>query len=285
MDVDVHPRTHDVVVATHGRSLYILDQGSTLSEWSNNIASEVAHLFSIRPANLWQYWEDYSYRGQDFYAGENPPDGAIIDYSLGKSAAQVKITITNAAGRVVRTLSGPAEPGVVHRVVWNLRHEPPPSGGGFGFQGGGEGSGGGGGAGVTVAANALPVLPRPAAPQGPWVSPGTYTVTLEAGEARVTRTVEVRGDPGKPAITLTQYKEREAFLLEVQDMQRKIFEAVRQPNAPRELLRLMQRANTLAADFNGSGTRPGTLYPPTAAQRRTLEELKKALPGRPGGKP
>src|SRR4051812_27439876 len=268
MDFDVQRRTQDVIVATHGRSLYILDQGSTLAEWSPAVAAEPAHLYSMRPANIWQYWEDYSYRGQDFYAGENPPDGALIDYSLGTAAPGVKITIANAANRVVRTLSGPAEPGVVHRVLWNLRHEPPPSAPAFGAAANSEEGGSG-------TATALPPLPRPAKAEGPWVSPGTYTVTLEAGAARATRTVEVRGDPGKPAITLLQAKEREAFLLEVLDLQRAAARRASEPNPPAELRRANQRLNTLAADFNGSGARPGTLYGPTPAQKRTLEELRK----------
>jgi photosystem II stability/assembly factor-like uncharacterized protein len=278
MDVEVQPRTQDVVVATHGRSLYILDQGSTLTEWSAATASEAAHLYSIRPANIWQYWEDYSYRGQDFFTGENPPDGAIIDYSLSKDAPDVQITIANAAGRVVRTLSGPGGAGVVHRVFWNLRHEPPPSGGASAPAAGGEEGGGG-------PTKAMPVLPRPATPQGPWVSPGAYTVTLHAGDARATRTVEVRGDPGKPAITLAQYKDREVFLLDVADLQRKAAQLATQSNPAAELRRVIQRLNTLAADFNGSGSRPGTLYGPTAGQRRMLEELRKTLISAPGSKP
>jgi photosystem II stability/assembly factor-like uncharacterized protein len=279
MDVDVHPRTHDIVVATHGRSLYILDQGSTLAEWSPAIASEAAHLYSIRPANIWQYWEDYSYRGQDFFTGENPADGALIDYSLGTDAADVKITITNAANRVVRRLSGPGTAGVVHRVLWNLRHEPPPSGGGVFAPTPASEEGGSG------TATALPILPRSPTPQGPWVSPGTYTVTLQAGGATTTRSVAVRADPGKPAITLTQYREREAFLMDVLDLQRKAVQLASQPNAPSDLRRAIQRLNTLAADFNGSGARPGTLYGPTAAQRRTLEELRKTFGSAQPNKP
>ena len=80
-------KTRDLIVATHGRSLYILDQSTALAEWSPKVATEPAHLFSIRPSNIWQYWEDYSYRGQDFFAGENPPDGAIIDFSLAATAS------------------------------------------------------------------------------------------------------------------------------------------------------------------------------------------------------
>ncbi len=272
MDVVVHPKTHDIVVATHGRSLYILDQGGTLAEWSPAVAAEPAHLYSIRPAHIWQYWEDYSYRGQDFAPGENPPDGAIIDYSLGAQASDASITIYDAASRVVRKLTGSGEGGVVHRVVWDLRHEPPPSGGALAPAAGGEEGGSG-------SATALPRPPRSTAPQGPWVSPGTYTVVLQAGDARATRTVDVHGDPGKPAITLAQYKERERFLLDVLELQRKLAALAGQRAPTPELRRIIQRANTLAADFNGSGSRPGTLYGPTTAQRRTLSELEKAAGG------
>jgi hypothetical protein len=101
-------------------------------------------------------------------------------------------------------------------------------------------------------------------------------VTLQAGGAHATRTLEVRGDPGKPAITLAEYKQREAFLLDVLEVQRALVARAGQANAAQELRRLIQRANTLAADFNGSGSRPGTLYGPTAAQKQTLEELRRA---------
>ncbi|MGD8321132.1 MAG: glycosyl hydrolase, partial [Gemmatimonadota bacterium] len=82
MEVEVQPRTHDAVVATHGRGIYILDDASSLAEWTPEVGRQPAHLFSIRPSHIWQYWEDKSYRGQDFWAGENPKEGAVLDYVL-----------------------------------------------------------------------------------------------------------------------------------------------------------------------------------------------------------
>jgi hypothetical protein len=63
----------------------------------------------------------------------------------------------------------------------------------------------------------------------------------------------------------------------VLDLQRQAVEAASQGTPPPALRRLIQRLNTLAADFTGSGSRPGTLYPPTAAQRRALGELRQAI--------
>ena len=264
LDARVQPRTHDLVVATHGRSIWILDDAASLAEWSSAVARQPAHLFAIRPATIFQYWEDYSYRGQDFFAGENPPDGAILDYSLAGDAPEAKLTIADSAGHVVRTLEGPGSAGVVHRVVWDLRHTPPPATGpepDYNLQ-------------------ALPRPPHPTAPQGPFVSPGRYTVTLAAGGATARGSVVVKPDPKMP-VTLAQYRAREAFLLDLLDVQRRSAALVQRAQGPARgpARRLEMRAYGLASDFNGRGAVQGTLYPPTAAQRQELAALKRQLAG------
>ncbi len=264
MEVEVQPRVHDAVVATHGRGIYILEDASSLAEWTPEVAAEAAHLFSLRPAHIWQYWEDYSYRGQDFWAGENPPEGAVLDYTLGRAAPSATLTVRNEDGAVVRTLEGPGSAGTIHRVTWDLRHEPPPSQPDDPNR---------------PQARALPRPPRPLSPVGPWVSPGTYTVTLEAGGATSTRTVEVRGDPGKPRLTAAQYRDRERFLVELLHLQREAWERMSQPGASGALRRVYFGTSSLAGDFNGSGSVQGSLYPPTPEQRRRLEELKAQLGG------
>jgi photosystem II stability/assembly factor-like uncharacterized protein len=265
MDVKVQPRTGDIVVATHGRSIWVFDDASALTEWTSRVAAQSAYLFDIRPAAIWQYWEDNSYRGQDFFTGENPPEGAIIDYSLGSAATDAKITISNAAGRVIRTLTGANGVGV-HRVTWDLRHEAARGA-----------TGGGGGEDAGAPGEALPVPPRPIGARGPWVSPGTYTVTLVANGTRATRTVQVLPDPGKPELTVAQYRAREAFLLELTATQNKLAERLRAGNASAALRRAAGRLGTLASQFNGRGAVQGSLYPPTITQRRILSDIKKLI--------
>jgi photosystem II stability/assembly factor-like uncharacterized protein len=262
LDIKVEPKTRDVVAATHGRSLWILDDAGPLVEWSGRVATQPAYVFSILPATIFQHWEDFSYRGQDYFAGGNPPDGAIIDYSLATEAPSASLTIADSAGHVIRTLEGPGEAGTVHRVVWDLRHTPPPATGPA----------------PEYEQRALPRPPRPTTPQGPFVSPGKYTVTLKAGSATAHRTVVVRPDP-KMAITLAQYRAREAFLVDLLDVQRKSAELLeRVQGAARGPARRLQfQAYGLASNFNGRGAVQGTLYPPTAAQRRQLAELKQQL--------
>ncbi len=268
MEVEVQPRTHDAVVATHGRGIYILDDASALAEWTPRVAREAAHLFSVRPAHLWQYWEDYSYRGQDFWAGENPRSGAVLDYSLGVDADSVVITVSNADGDVVRTLKGPGSAGAIHRVVWDLRHEPPPS----------EPQDP-----ASAQARALPRPPRPLAPPGPWVSPGTYAIELRAGSATAAGEVDVRGDPGMPWLTSAEYRDRERFLTALLRIQTASFELARGPAASPAARRLQRAAYALAGDFNGSGSVQGSLRPPTPEQRRVLRDLEDRLRRMTGG--
>jgi hypothetical protein len=167
----IHPRDTDLIVATHGRSLWILDDLAPLVEWSPELAQRPLHLFSIRPALIFNYWKGTSYRGQGAYAGENPPEGAIISYHLATPADSVRVTITSPTERVVRRLSAPGAAGVVLRVTWDLRHEPPPVVSDSG-EGGAEEAG--------PSASRVP-LPHPVSARGPFVSPGRYTVRLEAG--------------------------------------------------------------------------------------------------------
>ncbi len=219
-DILVHPRTKDLILGTHGRSIWILDDASPLAAWSNAVAAERVHLFPVRAATLMQYWADYSNWGQGEYAAENPAEGALITYVLKEPAKSVSVTISDANGKVVRTLTGRGVAGTLLRVNWDLRHEPPAAagfgggfvtaeetggaagadvavGGGRGGRGGRGGGGGGGGRGAAdpeaarLAAEQRAALPHDIGPRGPFVSPGTYTITLTADGAQARTSVRV----------------------------------------------------------------------------------------------
>ncbi len=277
-DMLIHPRDKDLVVATHGRAIWILDDAGFLTDWSRDAARARAHLFPVRRATIFQYWKDTSYRGQDLYAGTNPPFGAIIRYHLGREA-DARIEIRRDDGWLIRTLDVPEEAGVIHTVTWDLRHEPPAS---FDFFGRDE-------------EEEQPELPHPVEPRGPFVSPGTYTVALVTDGREVTRTVEVRGDPEMP-ITDEQYRRREAFLVELAALQNRVADAFEEvetlrraseePTAAMNQLRgrlngIRRGLSGLASTFNGRGVRQGTLYPPTethqAEKQRLAHELQEAL--------
>ena len=301
-DIVVQPRTRDLVLGTHGRSIWILDDASPIADWTNTIASSAKYLFPVPRTTLMQYWEDISNTAQGMYAAENPADGAVFTYYLSKPAQRVRLIVRGADGKMIREVSGATSPGVIHRAVWDLRHVPPPAsaagGGGGGEEGGGPAEGGGGRGGAAAVVDRRPNLPIPTheiGNRGPYVSPGKFTVTLDVDGDTASRSFEVRADP-LVNVTLAQQKARESFLMDVQSLQERT-ERVAQdirtargsgPTAPNDPLAALERRITgrdgvrgklggVARAFNGTGAQQGTFLPPTANQRQVVAEAKAEL--------
>ena len=260
-DIVVHPRTKDLVLGTHGRGIWILDDASPIAEWTPAIASKRAHLFEVPRATLMLYWEDVSNMNHYFFTAENPAEGATFTYHLSQPAQTVRLVVTNASGKVVREVTGPTTAGMIHRVNWDLRY-PIPAGmaGGAGGGGGGE-EGGGGGFGPGTEKPGVVALPVPShaiGPRGPHVAPGSFKVTLDVdGLATESRMFEVRSDPAS-SITAEQHQAREAFVVKVMD--------------------LLARVDTLASAL--SARRAAA----TGDQVARLEALERRLVGAPGGR-
>ncbi|MEO7724274.1 MAG: hypothetical protein ABIU29_06245 [Chthoniobacterales bacterium] len=121
-DLQIHPRTADLVIATHGRSLEILDDTRPLRELTPEVMAKPAHLFTIAPARGFYHLTGFSdWNGKGVYRGENPPEGALLTFWVKEfSGDEVKIAITNAAGQPVANLKAPSAPGL-NRVNWDLR--------------------------------------------------------------------------------------------------------------------------------------------------------------------
>jgi hypothetical protein len=169
-DILVHPRDNDLIVASHGRSVWIADDISPLQQLTQAVRDSDVTLFDIRPAVAWLNDQQHNQviGGQKVFVGENAPRGAAINYYLKAAATgDVKISIADSTGRVIRTLDGTKNAGI-NRVMWNLA---PTAQAGQAF-GGGGGRGG---------------FPLP-------VEPGAYVVTLEAAEKKVTKPLQVLQD-------------------------------------------------------------------------------------------
>jgi photosystem II stability/assembly factor-like uncharacterized protein len=207
-DLLIHPRDNDVIVATHGRGMYILDDATPLQQLGAAVASGDVHLFDARPATRWQLASRDGNLGNRPWSGQNPPNGAIVSYYL-KSEARgpVAITISDAEGRTIRQLRSVPRDSGVNRTVWDLRHEGPRAvqtdSGPAGVPGGGGGGGGGGGFGGGGA--------------GPAVLPGEYTITLRANDKTLTTKVQVRTDP-RVEVTMAELKTQHDVALTVRDL-------------------------------------------------------------------
>ncbi len=309
-DMIVHPRTKDLVLGTHGRSIWILDDASPIAEWTPAIAAKRAHLFNVPRATLMLYWQDVSNMSHYFFTAENPAEGATLTFHLAQPAQKVRFIVTNAAGKTVREFSGPTTAGLLHRVNWDLRF-PVPSGAGRGGGGGGGGDEMGGAGLVRTGAVQLPIPSHDIGPRGPHIAPGTFKVALEVdGAVLESRSFEVRNDPAS-AVTLAQHKAREAFVVEAMELTARVDQLVqalrtrRAAASPEESTRLLgieqrlaggggggraggggrgggaqavrQRLTTLSNTFTGSGARTGSLSAPTGAMRAALAEVKAEL--------
>ena len=121
-DLKLQPREGDLVIATHGRSLYILDDVRALRELTPEIAAKPAHLFSIRPVHgryLLPGWEDSA--GKGWFKGENPPDGALLTVWCREfTGEKFGVTISNSREQVVAKFEQVGTPGLT-RLNWDLR--------------------------------------------------------------------------------------------------------------------------------------------------------------------
>ncbi len=125
-DIVIHPRDHDLVIATHGRSIFVMDDIRPLQELTPEAMGEEARLFGIRPATEFQYLPEGAVWSKRIFKADNPPFGTYISYILKSfTGEEATIEITDASGKTVRRLTGPGQPGI-NRVVWDLQPDKDP---------------------------------------------------------------------------------------------------------------------------------------------------------------
>jgi len=186
--VTIQPQFNDLVIATHGRGIYILDDVSSLRNYDK--AQGDAYLFKPRPAYRWRTVNAGRTGGggtQHEVAGQNPPYGADIDFYLKSPAREVRLTFLGADGKVIREITQPGRAGL-NRVWWDLRYNPTmavklltqPSKGGW-AQFGDDGT--------------RPLVSWSRAAFAPRIAPGNYTVKLTIGDKDYTQPLEILRDP------------------------------------------------------------------------------------------
>jgi photosystem II stability/assembly factor-like uncharacterized protein len=120
-DILVHPRDPDLIIATHGRGIWIMDDISALQQLTPETLVAEAHLFQNKMATRWLSIEPMSGAGDYGFAGENPTKNAVINYYLGSAAqGEVAIEISDAKGQPTRRYTFQAKPGA-GKLEWDLR--------------------------------------------------------------------------------------------------------------------------------------------------------------------
>ena len=172
-EVQVQPREGDLVIATHGRGIWIVDDLTPLRALTPAVLAEGAAFLPGRPAQQRMSGQGGWVEGDATFVGENPSGGAVITYyqQARHVLGPMRLEILDAQGKLVETLSPSKRRGIA-RVTWSMLLKPPK-------------------------------VPRAAqvafsASQGPRVLPGTYTVRLTKGEMVVTTRIEVALDRRAP---------------------------------------------------------------------------------------
>ncbi|HEY0006321.1 MAG TPA: hypothetical protein VGB17_16185 [Pyrinomonadaceae bacterium] len=174
----IQKRDRDLVIGTFGRAIWVTDI-APFEEMDAELFKLPAHLFDIKPGTLFKTRFTYGatieeLNGDMFFRAENPPYGTMITYYLRENAGQsVTLTIQDAGGKIVRTLTGPATAGL-HRVNWDLKREEKTS------------------AEEAARRGAETISEREALDRVP---AGTYTVTLRTGSINMSKQVVVRNEP------------------------------------------------------------------------------------------
>ena len=184
-EVLVHPRDNDLVLATHGRALWVLDDATAVQQMTPAVAAKAAHLFPMRVATRYNVGEQKWNWGNHQYRGANAPYGATITYWLKDKPADslVKLEVLQ-AGSVIRTIKRPSVVAGFNRVQWDLRLDAP---------------------------KVLSDMPADSAeagdwrarPMGPQALPGQYAVRLTVGRDVQEQSLTIRIDPTSP-VTLAQ---------------------------------------------------------------------------------
>jgi hypothetical protein len=229
MDMALQQREHDLVLATHGRGMYVIDDVETLRRIARDgaPAGALAALDST-PGILYQVQQPVGARfpGNDAFRGENPPYGATLTFWIADAdlphpdaererarlaAAKPKansdekgedkpkplrVEIRDGAGKLVRHAEVEVKQGL-NRWTWDLAHTAPRS----------------------------PAPPGPFDAAGPSALPGSYTATLRRGDASATLAIEVLPDPRAPAETAS-LAAQQAAVLRASDLQDRIVDAL-----------------------------------------------------------
>ena len=224
---DIVVKNNDIVAATYGRSVWILDDISPLRQMTPEIAAEPVHVF--KPGDAIRVRRNIN-TGTPFPPemphGDNPPEGAVIYYNLDTPAKHVALDVLDAAGVVVRRYSSDPIPAIpeppppvpdewiyvpqpmpttsgMHRVNWDLRYDMPPA-----F--------------IHYLAHVTGAVVGEThwGGEGPLVIPGTYTLKFNVDGKTYLQTATVKNDPNSSATT--------ADLHALHDLQMKLYDGTKE---------------------------------------------------------
>jgi len=284
-DIKFIKKSHDLVVATHGRGLFVMDDISPLEESGAELARSDFHLFPVATTVNWHNWNKHGFASGG-YVAPNPLSGAVITYWLPQEIKQgqergaggdgpgngdraaggrggagggrrrpgetpVKITITDSSGQLVKTMFGTTKYGL-NRVAWNLRYDGP---------------------------KRLNFLPPPEGAEeqefffdpnsGPNALPGTYKVAVTVNGKTETQTAEIQTDP-RFKFDTEGMRAQLTLGLELRDEVSALHEALNRLNGLHKQITSLQELLTSEEGQEGGAT--NVAYKPVLDEARVLDK-------------
>jgi photosystem II stability/assembly factor-like uncharacterized protein len=285
---DIIVKDDDLVAATHGRGFWILDDVSPLRQLDGGVASAEATLFKPRAATRVRYnMNTDTPLPPDEPGGENPPDGAVIDYVLKADASgPVTLEIVDGSGRTVRRYSSedkvelptpetapvplywyrkpltPKTSAGMHRFLWDMRYQPL------------EVAGGRGRGGLPISATPFNTVPTP---NSIWAPPGLYAVKLTVAGKTLKQPLTLRLDPRvkAPAVGLKQQA----------DLSLAMYDGILAAQAALQKMRALRGQVKLAQQAAAKAQSPAEVAEALSAFDKKAAGLEGGLggPGGPGG--
>ena len=170
-DIAIHPRENDLIIGTHGRGIWILDDFSPLQEMNEGLLQSDFYLFRIRPSIQFYPATTREFYGRPYYVERNPVYGMnIYAYFKTKPSEKPKVTVKNEKGEEVYQISLSTIEGL-QRVAWNLQYLP-----------------------KTKEGEEIKPAPMSFA-ASPYAASGEYTVELISGEKKSVQKGTVFPDP------------------------------------------------------------------------------------------
>ncbi|MGC2633647.1 MAG: hypothetical protein WA215_05475 [Candidatus Cybelea sp.] len=276
-DIIVHD--NDLIVATHGRGFWILDDVEPLRELASNEAQDDTESYLFAPERAYRVRRSTNTDTPlppEEPMGENPPDGAIVDYELNHPATRVVLSFYDRSGRLVRKYASndvapapiphfdkpaywerpfvsPSRAAGMHRFVWDLR-EPPP----------------------LATSQDLPIsaVPHdtPRVPEGPLVLPGAYTVRLDVDGHTMQRPLAVVMDP-RVVISNEALAAQYLLAARLTSLANKSYDAVAKARGDAVAMAAFTRINEAAAAL--LETIDGADAPPTQQAAAAVGELER----------
>ena len=238
-DLAIHPRDHDLVIATHGRGIYVLDDLTPLRRLTSDMLSAEAAFLDSRSSAMTIPTFSFGFPGDSEFEGRSPSESAVITYYLKKRHmfGDLKFEISDSAGNLLSTVNGSKRRGL-NRVEWPMRAKPPRTPPGAGL------------------------IPNLYSFLGPRAPEGVYNVKMIKGQDSFTSQVKLVPDPRsthtagdralqqKTVMELYALMERLAFLVDgISDLRDQALAAG--AKAPPDLAR---RLTALAASFEAQRT-------------------------------